>query len=212
MDLAGVIDMGKSSQVLGPDDIKCIFVKGQEESRLLVFNPSHEALVEGKAPEEQPGQGADETSDNVVPGASGGKQTSITDFFPPSPTSSVDVPRSFATIRAFTRARSEPNCREIGGKTEKGSNIIESGPSESSQLTMRDEEDEEEEEEERMTPKETWRLNLVHLHRTVLFMSTTRFQDACGAAFMLIFTISSIIYGIFYLVLGFFCHCVHEQS
>ena len=66
---------------------------------------------------------------------------------------------------------------------------------------MRDEEDKEEEEEERMTPKETWRLNLIHLHRTVLFMSTTRFLDACGAAFMFIFTISMIIYGLFLLAL-----------
>ena len=30
MELAGIIDIGKSSQALGPADIKYIFVKGQE--------------------------------------------------------------------------------------------------------------------------------------------------------------------------------------
>ena len=64
---------------------------------------------------------------------------------------------------------------------------------------MRDEEDEEEEDEEGVRPKET--LGLSHLDMTALVISTTRFLDACGAAFMLIFTISVIVYGAFYLAL-----------
>ena len=66
---------------------------------------------------------------------------------------------------------------------------------------MRDEEYDEEEDEEGVTPKESWRLGHSHLGRTVLFMTTTRFQDACGAAFLFIFTISIIIYGIVRLVM-----------
>lgn len=182
IELAGIIDMGKSSQVLGPADIKYIFVKGQEtsdqqlgKSNIWVFNPPHKAC---KAPVEQPRQVTEEAVDNAVPETPKGKQTLITDFFSLSPTTTLaEVPRSFDTIRVFTKARS---------------------------IMMRDEEDEEDEEEEEeggVTPKEKWRLNLIHLGRMALFMTTSRFVDACGAAFMFTFTISIIIYGVFHLTL-----------
>ena len=132
-------------------------------------------MVECKASVKQPGQATEVLFDNAVPEVSGGKQTFITDFFRPRPTtSSADVPRSSDTTRTFIKA-SEPF-----------------------QLSMRDEE---EEEEEGVTPKESGRLNLIHLGRTVLLMPTTRLLDICGAAFMFIFTISMVIYGIFHLAL-----------
>ena len=60
-------------------------------------------MAECKASVEQPGQAKEGAFDNAVPEASEAKQTSITDFFSPRPTtSSADVPGSLDTTRAFT--------------------------------------------------------------------------------------------------------------
>ena len=147
-------------------------------------------MVECKASVKQPGQATEVAFDKAVPEASERKQTFITDFFYPRPTtSSADVPRSFDTTRAFIRARSGTTYGEK--KTEKEDSIIVFEASGSFQLSLRDEEDEEEE-EEGVTPKESWRMNLIDLNR---------FLDACGAAFMFIFTIVLVIYAVLRLVL-----------
>ena len=155
-------------------------------------------MVERKASVKQPGQATEVHLDDAVPEASEGKQTFITDFFHPRPTtSSADIPRSFDTIRAFIRARSETTHGQK--KTEKEAIIIVFEASGSFHLSLRDEEDEEEEGEEGVTRKEIWRLNLIHLRRTVLLMTSPRFLDACVTALLFIFTIFMVLYGLFHL-------------
>ena len=96
----------------------------------------------------------------------------------------------------------ENQLTEKSTGTEQEGDIIEPDTSELAQqvITMRDEE-EEKEEEKGVRPKEIWRLGLIYWDRTALLMPTTRFLDVCGAAFIFIFTISMVIYGIFHLAL-----------
>ena len=110
MQLAGVVGIGEPQQGLRLDQLQYVLVEDQDsepqggKTSFWVFNKSQEIVVPGTASSER--QTTEAVPDPTLPESSAAKQTAITDFFSPRP-STCPAQNSESSFSASTRFAKE---------------------------------------------------------------------------------------------------------